>query len=305
MSEDEQEMSDEELDALLSDLESRSEQAGSSGSASSGGDLPEGEDLESFLQQVEQEAAESTGGEELETAVAERSEGEEGPDLSEFEDLEDELPVESASDEPVEVDASDSSSEGEGAAEKRTEGAAETSSDTSEKSAAGGESKTPYLRYAWVASKWTGFTLPVLAFWWLLGAYLGQWVSAGWLILAVTTIVVFGLPKLAHHYAKERGHYRWWLAGISLVLTVGLVAPLTGQASRALSGYGHWPGEAVVEITGVGEGMSAAAGALGGMLGRTLDPTLSEEAVGVELGSAPEPAEPPTGEAGEGGSSSE
>lgn len=269
MSEDE-EMSDEELDSLISDLESRD---GGSGELSGGGEVPE-EEIDDFLKELEDEEG---GGGEVETAVSEEPETDVGPDLSELEGA-DELPVEAEESAPAAEEVEEPSEE-----PKKSKKASQESSEDEKAE----PSESEAWRYAWIGVKWTGFVLPVLSLWWLLGAYLGQWVSAGWLIFLMSAMFVFGLPKLAYDAADHRGRYRWWLAGMALVFTVALTAPISGIAGEVLAGYGHWPGTVLTEVFGTDLGIGRLTGALGEYLGTQFAPGISEAATQVDLGSTP------------------
>ncbi len=97
---------------------------------------------------------------------------------------------------------------------------------------------------------WTLLGLPVFALWWLVGSFLAQWISAAWLIALVTTAFAFGLPGLLVHFVK-RGRYIYWLSGASLLLTVLLVAPMPPTASKNLAEYGHWPASTIAEVSGL------------------------------------------------------
>jgi hypothetical protein len=81
---------------------------------------------------------------------------------------------------------------------------------------------------------------PTLALWWLLGAYLSQWISAWWLVLTLASIVTVAIPVGLKLVAK-RGAMGWWFAGVSFVLTLLLTLPLPTSAASAIGAYGHWP----------------------------------------------------------------
>jgi len=186
MSED-GEMSDEELDALIGDLESRD---GGGGEVSGGGEVPE-EEIDDFLKELEEK--EGGGGGEVETDVAEKPEADAGPALDDLEGAE-KLPAEVEESVPETADREESPEEPK-PTQKSEEGRPE--SETS------GPSESEAWRYVWIGMKWTGFALPVVSLWWLLGAYLGQWVTAGWLIFMMSAMFVFGLPKLAYDAADH------------------------------------------------------------------------------------------------------
>ena len=100
-----------------------------------------------------------------------------------------------------------------------------------------------------IALQWFGWLLPAFTLWWVLGAYLGQWISAGWLIFLVSTMFVFTLPLYLKKLIK-RGAYKVWLAGFSLLATVALIAPLPNLAGQSMTEYGHWPSSAIAEVAG-------------------------------------------------------
>jgi len=270
MSEDEK-MSDEELEALISDLESR-EGAG----APSGEEMPE-EELDDFLDELE----EDSGGQSTETAVEVEAESDVGPDLSELEGM-DELPAET--DGETEPTAPEGAAASEAAGDESSEGPSKAVG--AQKGTESGSDSSGWA-YAWLATKWGAFAVPILAFWWLLGAYLGQWVSAGWLIFLMSTMFVFGAPKLAYDASQRRGRYRWWLAGVALVSTVALTAPFPVTAGEVLAGYGHWPGMFLTELFGAEIGVGSVLGRLGDLIGTQLAPGIAEGAMEVELGSPP------------------
>ena len=107
-----------------------------------------------------------------------------------------------------------------------------------------------------------------MIFLWVIGSYLGHWVSAGWLITAMAVLFVYGVPAILKKVV-QRGEYRPWLLGFSILLTVGLVAPLPNHAGQAMTQYGHWPASTLAEITGASPnaGFVRANAALGGWVG--------------------------------------
>ena len=64
---------------------------------------------------------------------------------------------------------------------------------------------------------------------------------------AVALVFALGLPALANHFVNQ-GKYSWWAAGLGLVLTIGLSAPMPQTAGEALTKYGHWPATTVAEL---------------------------------------------------------
>lgn len=279
---DEDKLSEDELDALISDLENRSE-GGGGASADLEAEGPEGPDIEELMKEVDQEAPEVSA----ESKVAE-PDSEAGPDLSELQ-VADELPTETGGTAPESASRDGGQKQtaeapsGQGATE--SEASAVDAAEADPATGGGSTESKRIWRYIWVATKWTGYALPVIAFWWVLGSYLGQWISAGWLIALVSTMFVLGVPKFLYDLADRRGKFRWWLAGASLVLTVALVAPLTESAGEALTYYGHWPATSVAEISGAPGGFLVEANAAAGdAVGRALHPDLPASAGRHQLG---------------------
>lgn len=284
MSEEDDQLSEDELNSLISDLESRSEGGGGGGSADLEAGGPEDQDIEELMKEVDQERGEASA----EPKVAE-PEVEAGPDLSDL-DVADELPAETdgsapepASSDGGQKEAAEGASSGQSAGTEKEGPPAKASADE----ATGGKDDEPSKVWPWVwaAAKWTGYALPVVAFWWILGAYLGQWISAGWLIAVVATMFVAGIPKLLYDLSDRRGKFRWWLSGASLVFTIALVAPMTDAAAGVLVNYGHWPATTVSEITGSPAGLLVDTNAaVGESIGRALDPGLPADESARSLG---------------------
>ncbi|MEZ4458822.1 MAG: hypothetical protein R3E66_03660 [bacterium] len=110
-------------------------------------------------------------------------------------------------------------------------------------------SESQGLRRAGVVLKWTAIIVPTLAAFWLLGAFVAQWVSAGWLIALVAAVCTLALPavlKLVTH----KGRVSWWIAGVSLLSVVGLTAPMPQTTANVLTSYGHWPASTVAAAAG-------------------------------------------------------
>lgn len=273
----EEELSEEELNSLLSDLEARSEEGGG---AEPGADSTDGEDIEAFLKSVEEEQ----GGEPDEVAVAERAESA-GPDLSELENA-DELPAKSEGSKPA-----PQKEEADGDEESTSEAEPAEKPETQKKGAdAGGSDVWPVV---WLVAKWTGYSLPVLALWWVFGAFLGQWISAGWLIFVVATAFVVGVPKLLFDFSGQKGKFRWWIAGASVVLTTALIAPMPSIAGKVLTNYGHWPATTVADAAGWDDSALVDANAAAGeWLGRTLFPALPAAETKLDLGDRSAPSDP-------------
>lgn len=277
-----EDLSDEELDALINDLEGRSEDGGSS-SADLDGEMPDDEELQALLEGDEPEPSSSPKPTETKVAEPEQGAEEVGPDLSDL-DLEDELPVEGepTSPEPEPEPTPDKEPSKKEPSKEVSTPEADRKEPASEPSGESDESGRPgilkILPYVTLAGKWTAYALPILAMWWVLGAYLAQWISAGWLIAVVATLFVVAIPKAMYDAADRRGKFRWWIAGASLVLTAALVAPMPESAGTVLTHYGHWPASTIVEATGGDGGMLVdASSAAGEWFGRALYPDLPAE----------------------------
>ena len=265
MSEDDKEMSDEELNSLLSDLESKADQGGGPSAEESMDD----EDIESFLADLEADDSEpsSGGSKPSKTADVEQQ----GPDLSDL-GMDDQVPAETAED----ADGSDRTSGGE--MKKGGAGEQKEASDSS-----GSPSRN--WRWALKGGLWLVYALPVLVFGWLLGAYLGTWVSAGWLILIMSSLVTAGIPFGLYRAAGSRGKFRWWLSAASLLLTLGLTVPMADSAGEALVEHGHWPATAISEISGGGLGGFVSIGeTASGWVGGLLAPQAAAAASATALG---------------------
>lgn len=250
-------MSDEELDSLIDDLDAGE----ASGDVAAGDGVPE-EEIDDFLAELEGEESGNGGSPKTEQAVAD-PEPEVDADLSGLEGMDD-LPVQSD-----DGGTPDKAEQTKAPADTETEESGEASESTSSES---GFSWKRAGEYAWITAKWSAYVVPTLVFWWLLGAYLRQWVTAGWLTFLMTTGATFGLPKLGYDLSGKRGRYRWWLAGMALLLTVALTAPLLGTAGTVLAEYGGWPGLAVEEVFGSQFGIGGLFGALGELIGGQLTP---------------------------------
>lgn len=276
MSDKDQELNDDEYAALLRDLEGRASSGssgGDKGAKAPAADAGEGgdEDLEAFLASLEEDA-ESRATAKVKTATAERAED---PFAAEFEKLAKESDLVLA-DEPEKggADASNAKEEklswkerreqkrqqkeaerAEAAAAKEAERQAAQDAKAAEKQAKAeakmkAEGERGFGQRAARAmgrvALWYG---PAMIFWWVLGAFLAAWISAGWLIAAVVTMFVFGIPAILKNKV-QRGAYRHWVLGISLLGVVGLVAPMPNLAGETLSHYGYWPSAAVAEVSG-------------------------------------------------------
>lgn len=222
MSDDKNGLSDQDYDALLSDLEGR---------ASEGG----GVDVDDDLGDIDEFLADLDTGESSEAA----------PKTTATED--DDLAAEFASlEEKGELSAPAKGEITPAKAGKKEKKPAEKKGHTDD-----ADQKAPSRakRIGVVIAKSVLWFTPAVILWWVLGAYLGQWISAGWLIALVAATFVLAVPAVLKRRVK-RGGYRPWLLGVSLVLTVALVAPIPHIAGENLTSYGHWPAAAVAEIVG-------------------------------------------------------
>lgn len=237
MAEDKDELSDEEYDALLRDLEGRAASGGGgAGDASSGDDEEvDVEDIDAFLSSLEDEDS-GEGAAKTTTAQA----GADDDLAAQFASLEEKGELSA----PPEKKASKKKKK---KGKKKKSKKKEKKSDKSKNGEASADSRGK--RVAKKAAKTAFWFAPTLVLWWVLGAYLGQWVSAAWLIAAMGAMFVFGMPAILKKLVK-RGSYRPWVFGYSLVLTVVLVAPMPNVAGEALSAYGHWPSSVIAEVSG-------------------------------------------------------
>jgi hypothetical protein len=269
MSEKDEELSEKELNALLNDLASRADgQSGGSAPASGAQDVKAdegGEDIEAFLRSLEDEdpspapkpAATAERNDELDARFA-------ALDNLQPDDLPARTDTPDASDTPAEPDAQAETDEPkksrkEKAAEKKAakarakeEAKQEKLRAKEEKAKAKQEAAANAPRAKRVAKKvgkWSLMALPMLLFAWIFGAYLGHLISAGWLIAILAILVAVGLPFLVGRLVK-RGKVAWWGAGLGLVLTIALIAPMPATAGKTLTQYGHWPAAAVSEVAG-------------------------------------------------------
>jgi hypothetical protein len=321
MSDQNEDLSPEELDALLRDLQGRAGSGAGTGKGSKVNVDDDGEDLEAFLRSLEEADDEPAP---RRTATATASEKDD-PFLAQFAALEaadktslarqdsredkagkPEMPKESIKAPDEKKPEKKPEKKGKAKAEDDKPGrgeVAEPGTSVDKKKKQDEADKGRGLRRALFIGKWLGLVLPVVLFWWVLGSYLGNWVSAGWLISLVSTLFVFSLPALARHWAK-RGRYVYWLAGLSALLLIGLVAPIPQQAGSALSQYGHWPASTVAELAGwpADHSLVRAHGAVGQGLGGLLTTGVVDEAprqLGTALPlsgglSAPDAPQPPT-----------
>ena len=234
MSETESELSDDELDSLLSDLESKAD-GGAGSQGADVGDEQASEDIEAYLKSLEE--SEDADSEPVETKTTELD-----AKFAELDDLEPaNLPAKTGEDEAAADD--DTASKQDKA--KGTDVAKKDQTDES----SDGETASKKKKYGLAALKILAVSLPSLLFIWVLGAFLGNWVSAAWLIAIVSVSFALAIPFVLRHYVKK-GKYMWWAIGSSLILLAALVAPMPGQAGNAIQKYGHWPASVVAELAG-------------------------------------------------------
>jgi hypothetical protein len=198
------ELNPQEMDALMADLAKRS---GSTKPKENVED--DSEDLEAFLARLEADD---------EKASAAESKVKNDPLAKAFENL----------DAPGAQESKNSK------ADEKPEQRATPAARSVDRSPSGG------LRFALHSLKWLLISLPVVGWIWLLGAHLSRWIVVGWLVAAVATSVALGLPAWIWK-STSKGHYRYWVSGISMVLLIAMVVPMPQGTAEVLSLYGHWP----------------------------------------------------------------
>lgn len=255
-------LSEEEYDALLRDLEGRAAQGESSAPEVDDDDLG---DIDEFLKSVESDAGEST-------ATKTRRSDSDDDLASEFAALEEKGELSAPPD-----DAGPSKKDKKKRRKKGGKKAGKTDKADGEAAPAEGEEPSRLRRALLAVGKNALWFAPAVVLWWVLGFYLAQWVSAGWLIAVMSALVVLAVPYLLRRLVK-RGNYRPWMVGVSLVAVVALVAPMPNMAADRLAYYGHWPASTIAELTG-GEAdagyvtaMGSATGWLGNQLSTTAEP---------------------------------
>lgn len=239
MSENEEELNEKELNSLLADLESRAD-SGGGGSASSSDD---DEDLEAFLARLESEEPSSGGSKKVATK-------EKDDDLdARFAELDNLQPDDLPATTPDKKSKKAKKKESKKKESKKGEESTDLAKSDGEAGEAGDQAPSKGAVVAKVAAKWLLMALPVLVLTWVVGAFLANWVSAGWLIAAVALVFALGVPALASHFVKK-GKFAWWAAGAGVLLTVALTAPMPQTAGETLTRYGHWPASAVTDLAG-------------------------------------------------------
>lgn len=256
MSDEEKELSDDEYAALLQDLEGRTSSQSSGASSNKAPDAGDDdlEDIDAFLANLEaDDSPRST------TTTREREEDD--PLFAEFAALMEKGELVA----PPEPDANSSSNPDSGTepkekkpsrkerrAEKQEAKAAEKAARAQEKAdnkAQARQNRSRGKQILLIALQWAAWLFPAFTLWWILGAFLGQWISAAWLIFLVATMTVTTLPFYLKKLAR-RGSYKGWLAGFSLVAVVGLLAPIPNITAKSLTEYGHWPTSMIAELSG-------------------------------------------------------
>lgn len=284
MSDQNEDLSPDELNALLRELEGRSGAGPERAKAASPSGEDDTEDLEAFLRSLE-ESDEEVARSAPKTAVRDEELDARFADLEEADKTA--LEPTPKGDKPAakaKAPQKQRSKEIEEVALEPGDGA-ETASKARDK-----RGRPRALKIM----KWVGIVLPALCLWWLLGAYLGNWISAGWLITSVGAGFVFGLPALLRHWV-ERGRYSHWLAGASALLLLGLIAPMPQQAGVTLAEYGHWPSSTVGELAGwpADHGLIRGSAALSQVIGGVLTPQARDQSphrLGTESGLRAMPA---------------
>lgn len=145
--------------------------------------------------------------------------------------------------------------------------------------------------------KWGFVSLTTTSAIWLLGAYLAQWISAWWLVLAIALVVTLSLPLGFWQLSKRKGKKAWWFAGVSTLVLAGLIAPMPTMAANVIGSYGHWPSTAINAARGA-EATSGAHGALTWFSAFLAGQLGAEASTALELGTQhPVAQEPSTEEA--------
>lgn len=279
MSDQNEDLSPDELNALLRELEGRSGAGPERAKAASPSGEDDTEDLEAFLRSLEE------SDEEVARSAPKTAVGDEELDAR-FSDMEEAaetaLEPQNKGDKPA---AKEKNPKQQRSKKKEIKEVALEPGDGAE--AASKASDKRGRQRALKIMKWAGIVLPALCLWWVLGAYLGNWISAGWLITSVGAGFVFGLPALLKHWVK-RGRYSHWLVGASALLLLGLIAPMPQQAGVTLAEYGHWPSSTVGELAGwpADHGLIRGSAALSQVIGGVLTPQARDQSphrLGTEI----------------------
>lgn len=283
MSDQNEDLSPDELNALLRELEGRSGGGPERVKGASPAAEEDTEDLEAFLRSLE-ESDEEASRSPPKTAVRDEQFDAQFAELEEADQSA--LEPQPKEDKPAakEKALKDKKQRSKKKKKEIKEVALEQGEGSETASKSGKEGK----QRAWRIMKWVGIVLPALCLWWVSGAYLGNWVSAGWLITVVGAVFVFGLPALLKHWVR-RGRYAHWLAGASALLLLGLIAPMPQQAGVTLAEYGHWPGSAVGELAGwpADHGLIRGSAALSQVIGGVLTSQARDQSpyrLGTEIG---------------------
>lgn len=193
-------------------------------------------------------------------------------------------------------------SEQQKAASVSTDGEAEQSQQTEESSGGTTDESSGWgAAIAWGTVKWTAYSVPTVALCWLIGAYMGRWITAGWLLGLVSVLASVGVPLLVYDAVGRRGQKRWWLAGSGVLLTAVLVAPMPESAGNALAHHGYWPGQMADEIAlSDNNVVSRASSTLSRTTAGWLGVTVASDADYTALGQPPAAADKKKAKSGEG-----
>ena len=278
MADEKDELSDEEYDALLRDLTGRSDSGASAGGDEGGEDI---EDIDAFLRDIEAQSGDDTGGTTTATRDADDDLAREFAALQEKGELtapEKEEPKKSSKEAKKKVKKARK--------DRKKKARREKKAGESEDQQGGEGERSRGAEVAIKAAVVAAWSVPAVIFWWLLGTYLGTWISAAWLIGLVGAGFVFGTP-LVLKKAVKRGEYRYWMLGLSLVATVALIAPMPNVAGSQMSHYGHWPASVVAEITGASadsglvRAQASATGWLGSLVATAEEPNWEARQLGT------------------------
>lgn len=265
MGDEKEELSDEEYDALLRELEGRAGDSG--GGAGSSDDTSEDvEDIDAFLSslETEEESGQKRKKEKTTTADADDALADEFAALEQKGEL-------------------TTAPESKPAAKKKKKKKEKKKKKDGQRSDA---DQSKGRRRAMFALKTAFWFLPAVVLWWVLGVYMAQWVSAGWLIALASAMFVFGVPAILKKLVR-RGNYRPWVFGYSLLLSIALIAPMPNLAGQNMAEYGHWPSAAIAEVMGADSdtafvrSQAAVSGWLGGLVATTEDPQFEAKELGT------------------------